>query len=100
MIKEFMLLPDRSLRDAITQSKCKLSHLSDCEVVDRYNRTVRSGFVVRQQAIETLVLHYLMKERFGSSPLKIHHNCILELTSEVQLLNGAIVGKNPNDERM
>ena len=94
MIKEFVLIPDRSLKYTICNSLLELQVLSNRDVVERYNKTVRSGFNGKAHAIETLALHYLMKERFGRSPLKIHNNSILELTTEVKLVGSSLYIKS------
>ena len=76
----------------IRDFKDSLSNYTLEELVERYNREARCGIVgVRRQSLFHIALRKEFLERLEQSPITIEDRMIIDLSGEIEVVNGEIV---------
>lgn len=77
---EYILIPNEEDKQIILEYTDNLRTKTDEELTDSYNQQQKLGMVgVRRQALYLVALRYVMKERFGSSPIYVRDKFVVGL---------------------
>lgn len=90
MVKYVISLREED-REYLQTTRNKLRQKSKQELIELYNRELRTGIVgVRMQTLMLYALREVMLEVFGSSPVDWQNGMVLSLTGEARLSDGQL----------
>jgi|TARA_B110000116_G_C16566953_1_gene460107 hypothetical protein len=89
---KYILIQHPGFKDAFLEQVEVFKKSSPEDLIDSYNKSVKTGIVgVYAQAIMLVALRHVIKECFGVSPIKLEDNTVLSLTEEVVISDGKLI---------
>ena len=89
---KYILIQHPGFKDAFLEQVEVFKKSSPEDLIDSYNKSVKTGIVgVYAQAIMLVALRHVIKGCFGVSPIKLEDNTVLSLTEEVVISDGKLI---------